>query len=85
MIRPLYSFEPDPVKLMKTEIEDSEYEAVQGSGRIFQRGGIENIALELHPTILKLRGRSETEILNFLGARGCRRQPEYKNLVLSRF
>jgi FkbM family methyltransferase len=72
------------IKLMKVDVEGFEYEVVLGSKQVFAGGLIENIALELHPTILKRRGKSGDEILQFLISHGYRQNHGYRNLVLSK-
>lgn len=74
----------DEIDLMKIDIEGFEYEAILGSKEIFERGKVKHIALELHPSLLKRRGKNGQEILDFL--RDCRyeRNMNYSNLVLSR-
>jgi hypothetical protein len=66
------------------DIEGSEYEAILGSKDVFQRGVIENIALELHPVILKNRGKLEDEIMSFLESQGYVRNPDHQNLILTK-
>lgn len=55
----------ESVDLMKMDIEGYEYEAILGS-QVFASGRVRALALELHETILKQRGRSENEIIAFL-------------------
>ena len=43
------------IKLMKIDIEGLEYEAILGSQDLFKQNVIENIALELHPSIIEKR------------------------------
>jgi FkbM family methyltransferase len=74
----------DRIKLMKIDVEGFEYEAILGSKDIFKGNVIENIALELHPHILQERGKSESDILNFLTENGYRRNEEYETLILSK-
>ena len=74
----------DRIKLIKIDIESFEYEAILGSKDIFEQNIIENIALELHPHILEARGKSGSEILEFLHAAGYRENTNYRNLVLSK-
>ena len=74
----------DKIKLMKIDIESFEYEAILGSKDIFEKDLIENIALELHPDILAARGKSGSEILEFLYAAGYRENKKYQNLILSK-
>lgn len=52
--------------LLKVDIEGWEYEAVLGSGELFQSNVIKNIALEVHPPLLKQRELDESEIIDFL-------------------
>jgi FkbM family methyltransferase len=72
------------VRLMKVDVEGFEYEVILGSKQVFEDGFIENIALELHPTILARRGKSGDEILQFLLSHGYRQNHGYRNLVLSK-
>ena len=72
------------INLMKIDIESFEYEAILGSKEIFMTDLIENIALELHPEILKLRNRSGSDIVEFLYSAGYRENKKYRNLILSR-
>jgi len=74
----------DRIKLMKIDVEGFEYEAILGSKDVFRGNIIENIALELHPTILQRRGKSESDILDFLTENGYRRNEEYETLILSK-
>jgi FkbM family methyltransferase len=74
----------DKIKLMKIDIESFEYEAILGSKSIFEQNIIENIALELHPSILDLRGKSGLDILEFLHSVGYEENKNYRNLVLSK-
>ncbi len=66
------------------DIEGFEYEAILGSKSIFERNIVENIALELHPTILERRKKSQTEILAFLENHGYKKNEEYSTLILSK-
>ena len=70
--------------LMKIDIEGFEYEAILGSRDVFERGWITHIALELHPSLLKRRGKNEQDILDFLTDCGYERDGNFVNLVLSR-
>lgn len=72
------------VKLMKIDVEGFEHEAVLGSKELFEKGIIENIALELHPSILKQRGKSEKDIINFLQTNGYKKNNRYNTLVMTR-
>lgn len=74
----------DKIKLMKIDVEGFEYEAILGSKHIFESNIIENIALELHPEILQQRGKSESDILDFLKENGYEQNSEYKTLILSK-
>ena len=74
----------DKVKLMKIDVEGFEYEAILGSKSIFEEGIIENIALELHPSILKKRGKLEADILDFLEINGYEQNREYQTFVLTK-
>jgi FkbM family methyltransferase len=72
------------VRLLKMDIEGFEYEAVLGSRELFQSGVIEHFALELHPTILERRAKSEREIVDFLASCGYRRDDRFETLILTR-
>jgi len=72
------------VRLIKIDIEGLEYEAILGSREIFEKRIIENIALELHPSLLKLRGKSEQPILSFLESVDYKINEEHPNLILSK-
>lgn len=74
----------DRIKLLKMDIEGFEYEAIFGSKDMFRCGIIENIMLELHPSLLRRRGKEEKDILDFLGECGYERDAQYKCMVLSR-
>ncbi len=65
------------VKLMKVDIESYEYEAILGSKRIFESDLIENIALELHPSVLKQRGKRVEDIEDFLCGAGYKRDDSF--------
>jgi hypothetical protein len=69
---------------MKIDIESFEYEAVLGSKELFQTDLIENIALELHPDILESRGKSGTDIVEFLQSAGYKENKKYRNLILTK-
>lgn len=72
------------IKLMKIDIESFEYEAVLGSKELFTTNLIENIALELHPDILKSRGKSGSDIVDFLHTAGYKENKRYRNLILTK-
>ena len=74
----------DRIKLMKIDVEGFEYEAILGAQALFESGMIEHIALELHPTILQKRGKSEQDILHFLNRCGYQANPAFSTLVLSK-
>ncbi len=65
----------DHVSLMKVDIEGFEYEALLGSADIFREKRITAIALELHPEILRSRGKSVQNILDMLHDSGYREAP----------
>jgi FkbM family methyltransferase len=71
------------IKLMKIDIEGFEYEAVLGSRELFEQGVIEHLALELHPHILKARGKREADILDFLTASGYVRNDACQSFILT--
>jgi len=56
--------------LMKMDIEGHEYEAILGSPEVFRSKLVRNLALELHPSILKQRGKDPGEIAEFLRSAG---------------
>jgi FkbM family methyltransferase len=60
------------VNLMKVDIEGFEYEAILGSPELFKNKRVTSIALELHPEILKNRGKSAGDILEMLRENGYR-------------
>jgi FkbM family methyltransferase len=72
------------VRLLKMDIEGFEYEAVLGASEVFRAGQVEHFALELHPTVLARRGKSEAEIVGFLAECGYRPDPRFKAHVLRR-
>ena len=72
------------IKLMKIDVESYEYEAILGSKEIFQSDIIENIALELHPSILKMRNKEASNILSFLESCGYTKNSSYSNLLMSK-
>ncbi len=74
----------DKIRLLKMDIEGFEYEAIFGSENYFINDIIENIALELHPTLLERRGKSAEEILHFLQKCGYVINKNFKTLVLSK-
>ena len=53
------------IKLMKIDIEGLEYEAILGSQDLFKQNVIENIALELHPSIIEKRNNKVSDIIDF--------------------
>ena len=73
------------IKLIKMDVESFEYEIILGSKKVFEDGLIQNIALELHPTILEARGRNQDHILNFLTSCGYQINSKFNTLVLTRF
>lgn len=72
------------IKLMKIDVESFEYEVVLGSKAVFTTNLIENIALELHPSVLKQRGKRTEDIEEFLLSAGFRRNASFRNLVYSK-
>jgi len=72
------------VKLIKIDVEGFEYEAVLGSKDVFVSGVIDHIALELHDDMLERRGRSSSEIVQFLEKCGYRLNPQCPTMVFSR-
>lgn len=69
---------------MKVDVEGFEYEVILGSKDVFETELIRNIALELHPAILKRRGKSSDEIVQFLLAGGYHVEEGHRNLFLSK-
>lgn len=67
--------------LIKIDIEGFEYEAVFGSADLFRQQRFKAIALELHPSILERRGKSMSEIADFLASAGYRFDPTGNNSV----
>lgn len=67
--------------LIKIDIEGFEYEAVLGSADLFRQKRFKAIALELHPSILERRGKSMSEIADFLASAGYRFDPTGNNSV----
>lgn len=65
------------VKLMKMDIESYEYEAILGSKAVFESGLIENIAVELHPSVLEQRGKRAEDIEEFLLSAGYRKDESF--------
>lgn len=65
------------VKLMKVDIESYEYEAILGSKPVFESGLIENIALELHPSVLEQRGKRTEDIEEFLLKAGYKKNDSF--------
>lgn len=74
----------DRIRLMKIDVEGFEYEAILGSKELFAGNLIENIALELHPSILSKRGKSEQEILDFLVANGYEKNTTAGTLIMQK-
>jgi FkbM family methyltransferase len=72
------------IKLMKIDVEGFEYEVILGSQGVFADGVIENIALELHPSILDRRGKSADDIVSFLEGCGYQRNSAFQTLVMSK-
>jgi FkbM family methyltransferase len=65
------------VKLMKMDIESFEYEAILGSKAVFESGLIENIAVELHPSVLEQRGKRAADIEEFLLSAGYKKDESF--------
>jgi len=55
---------------MKMDVEGHEYEAILGSPEVFLSKRVRSLALELHPSILKERGKDPGEITGFLQSAG---------------
>jgi FkbM family methyltransferase len=65
------------VKLMKLDVESYEYEVILGSKPVFESDLIENIVLELHPSVLEQRGKRVDDIEEFLLSAGYRKDNEF--------
>lgn len=72
------------IRLMKLDIEGFEYEAILGSRDLFAGEVIENIALELHPSILAQRGKTGEDIVAFLEDCGYKQDTRYQTLIMSK-
>ena len=72
------------IKLMKVDIEGLEYEAILGSQNLFKQNVIENIALELHPSIIEKRNNRVNDIIDFLSEAGYKVNNKYPTLVYSK-
>lgn len=77
----LESFNLEKVDLMKIDIEGFEYEAILGSKDVFLSHKVSKIALELHPWLLKKRGKDTTEITSFLESCGYHLNTNYSNTL----
>lgn len=55
-----------PPLVIKMDIESWEHEAILGSRELFQRGLIRVLVLEIHPSLLRLRGLDPEELTRFL-------------------
>jgi FkbM family methyltransferase len=82
LVHLIESLRLDKIKLLKIDIEGYEYEAILGSRSLFEQTVIDYVALELHPTLLKRRGKSQDEVLRFLAESGYKTIDGYSNLVL---
>ena len=65
------------VKLMKLDVESYEYEVILGSKPVFESDLIENIVLELHPSVLEQRGKRVEDIEEFLLSAGYTKDSEF--------
>ncbi len=72
------------IKLMKIDVEGFEYEVILGSKEVFEKGLITHVALELHPSLLKRRGKNEQDVLEFLSRCGYKHNEDFTNFVLSK-
>ncbi len=72
------------IRLMKLDVEGHEYEAVLGSRDLFASGIIDQIALELHPSILSARDKSADDIVTFLNKCGYQRDSRFNTLIMSK-
>jgi FkbM family methyltransferase len=73
----------DIVDLMKIDVEGYEYESILGSKEIFLQRRVRAIALELHPQILRRRGLTAMDIVNFLSECGYNLEDNIHNTVWS--
>ena len=69
---------------MKVDIEGLEYETILGSQNLFKQNVIENIALELHPSIIEKRNNIVNDIIDFLSEAGYKVNNKYPTLVYSK-
>lgn len=67
--------------VMKLDIESFEYEAILGSTELFKEQRVGAVALELHPEMLRKRGRRMADITDFLESCGYRSDKELPTLV----
>ena len=58
------------VDLLKMDIEGFEYYAILGDKSVFDNVNITNIALEIHPKVIKREGLNPNEIVDFLLSQG---------------
>lgn len=65
------------VKLVKLDVESYEYEVILGSKPLFESDIIENIVLELHPSVLEQRGKRVEYIEEFLLSAGYKKDNEF--------
>lgn len=72
------------VDLLKVDIEGGEYDALLGSRKIFEEGRVRAIALELHPSILKLQNRNQGDITDMLTQCGYHGDTSNGNAVWQR-
>lgn len=73
----------DRADLVKIDIEGYEHEAVFGSADLFRARRVRALALEVHPPILRRRGRDPSAIHQFLAGCGYTTDPNAANLVFT--
>lgn len=69
------------VDLLKVDIEGYEHEAILGSRRVFQEHRVRALALELHPEILRSRGKDSRDIEHLLEGCGYQCELTFGNAV----
>lgn len=65
------------VDFLKMDIEGFEYYAILGDKSVFENVKIRNIALEIHPNVIKREGLNPNEIVDFLLAQGYKLKHNY--------
>jgi len=69
------------VDLMKMDIEGFEYEAITGAEKLFKEKRIQALALEMHPELMRARGKEPGKIEAMLEGCGYRKDQEAKTNV----